>query len=171
MKKRMWLGICLVIILFSIVGCGSTPSTNGGNTNKNKSDIKTTVEDLDIILDMNGSFNGMKYKYPANIMASNLGTYVIMDYMNGPEFIFRIGMYFFENKNLDKVMETSKLTDSYLTNINGKTWHVYNGIGDDDKKVTNYAYQYNDDTYTITFIYDKDISSFMNVFMNTVQFA
>lgn len=170
MKMKFIFGICLIIMLISITGCGNTPSNNKNNGNANKTDIETKVEELDIKLNTTGSFNGIKFKYPSNIMYSHLGTYCIMDYMNGSEFIFRIGMYFFENKNLDKVMETSKVTFSSLTNINGKTWHVYSGTNDDGKKMTNYAYQHNDDTYTITFIYDKDISNFMNAFMNTVEF-
>ena len=170
MKKRVIL--CFVILLF-IAGCTKgnvSVSESVSEIKEDTSKIEAKVDDLVIDLNYTGSFNGIKYKYPSEAMTSNVGTYSIIDYMNNGEFIFRIAMYRFENKSLDQTMSSSSIESKVIKNINNRSWSVYNDVQEDGKKMINYAYEYNGSTYTITFIYDKDINNFIDVFMNNVEF-
>ena len=180
MEKKKILAILIILILtiglLTLTGCADSKYDDSSNTNKasseekKKESLEANVDDLTISLNYSGSFNGISYKYPSKATTSNIGTYSIMDYMNGSEFIFRVAMYYFENKTLNQAMEGSSTTSKGTKIINGKEWNVYEGKSQDGKNLINYAYQHNSDTYTIIFIYDKDISNFIDVFMNTVNF-
>lgn len=180
MKKKILLigTICVILIsvLLCLTGCGNSKTSDTVIENKNsveekkKETLEVNVEDLTISLNSSSSLNNMLYKFPTKATTSSLGTYTIMDYMNGSEFIFRVAMCYFTNKSINQAMEGSSAISKGTKTINGKDWNLYEGKTQDGKKLINYAYLYNKDTYTITFIFDKDISDFIDLFMNNVEF-
>ncbi len=174
MRRKILFSLLVIIALFTITGCGNNEMNNNTNNqketeNKKSDKLEVKVNDLNIEFDDTGSFKGISYKYPTKAITSNVGTYSIIDYMNKDEFIFRIAFYFFENKTLDQVMSNNSIPSIGTKTINNKTWNVYEGI-ENDRNVTNYVYEQNDGTYTITFVYDKDIHELINLFMNNVTF-
>ena len=167
--KKKYLIIALLISVFTLAGCGSKESKNEEqSTDKGNSEIK--VDGINIEFDLSGSFNGMSYKYPSKALSSNVGTYSIMDYMDGQDFIFRVAMYYFSGKTIGQVMENSSLSRVDALPFNNATWNVYEGVQDDGKKVINYVTENNGDAYTITFISDKNIKELANEFMKNVSF-
>lgn len=164
MKRKILISLILSILL--ITGCG-----NSTNDNKNEGQVQdkleAKVENLTISLDSTGSFNDISYKYPSKATTGNVGLYNIMDYMNDKELVFRVVMYYFENKSLDDAMT---ITSNKTKTINGIEWHIYDDKTEDGKDLTTYAYYNNKGTYSIGFIHDKDINNFIDVFMNTVKF-
>ena len=175
MKKKIILSI-LVLMLVLLTGCNSDvkkeDKTNNSNTKQEeKSSVpEAKVDDLVIKFNMSSSFQKMKYRFPEKAMTSSLGTYTIMDYMNGSEFIFRIGMYFFDNKSVEQTMTDASIESVGTKTINGITWNAYEGDTKDGKKTKNFAYYYDGGTYTVTFIYDKNISDVITTFMNNISF-
>ena len=167
MKKKL-LGIFVILGLLIVTGCGSkTNSTTGSNEKTIDNNLK--IGNVSVDLNRSGSFHDISYKYPENAMASNVGTFAIMDLMNGDNLVVRIAMYFFENKSIGEVNPGSGLSSVDAIEYNNNTWNIYKGVKD-GKKVLNYATQEGSDSYTITFISDEDTTEFSNEFMKNVIF-
>ncbi|MBR2743977.1 MAG: hypothetical protein IKE01_01595 [Clostridia bacterium] len=172
MKRRILLVFLIIAGLIVLTGCGNkisstTNSSNRGNEKEIVSSMK--IGNIDLDLNRSGSFNAISYKYPENAMASNVGTYSVMDVMNGEELVVRIAMYFYENKTMGDVNAGAGLSSVDAIEYNNNVWNVYEGTKD-GKKVINYVTQEGDDSYTITFISDNDTTNFSNEFMKTVKF-
>ena len=170
MKKI--LSLLIIALVLIVTGCGDTGNNNTSNGKANEStDVEVKVDDLIVKLNFTGSFNALTFKYPSEAQTMNVGTYYMMDYLNNGDFIVRVAMYRFENKPLEKAMEGSSATYRGTETINGIQWHVYDGKTQNGEKMVNYAYRYNSDTYTITFIFNKDLNNFMEVFMKELKFS
>lgn len=170
MKKKIVLCI-LVMVMFITIGCSKKNDNDKTNNETNQNSIlEVNIDGLTIKLDSKKEFYDMTFNYPLKAQAMTLGTYFMADYMNGSEFIFRLGTYYFENKTIEQAMSGSTVSDKGTTIINGREWHVYDDVTQDGKKMINYAYQPNNNTYTITFIYDKNIDNLISLFMNKVDF-
>ena len=157
-----------LLVLFIITGCSKNEDNKPKESNNEIIEVK--VDNNKIQLKSTGSFNGITFKYPIEATTMNVGTYYLMDYLDNGNFIFRIAMYYFENKSLDKTMENTTANYKGTKSINNKVWHIYEGKTEDNKNMLNYAYEHNTGTYTITFIFDKSLDDFINVFMNNVRF-
>ena len=168
MKKKLFL---VLVILIMLTGCRKKEENVQPNPDDVMSDVlNVKVEKYNISLDTTGSFNAMTFKYPGKSTYSNLGTYCIMDYMDGSDLVVRIAITYFENKILDNAMQSNSVKLKDVKKINGKEWNVYEGKSQDNKDMIVYAHQRENDSYTITFMSDKDINSFKDSFMNTVFF-
>lgn len=164
MKKVL---LCL-LVLFMITGCSSNGDKPNEEVKKNNA-IQAKVGDLAIELKSSETFKGISFKYPTSAQTMNVGTYYLMDYLDDGNFVFRIAMYYFENKALDKAMENASAVNEGTKTINGNVWHIYSGKTDDGKNMLNYALEVNKSTYTITFIFDDNLDNFIEVFMNNVK--
>ena len=65
---------------------------------------------------------------------------------------------------------TPTITYKEDAKFNNKSWNVYEGKQNDGKNMINYVIKYNNDVYSITFISDKDIKNFVNLFMENVNY-
>ena len=172
MKKKILLGLLVLVGLFMITGCGNkTNNINHNISETNEKENQSSLKVGDVLVDLNksGSFHDISYKYPENAMASNVGTFAIMDLMNGEDLVVRIAMYFYENKAMGEVNAGEGLYSVDAIEYNNNVWNVYEGTKD-GKKVMNYITQEGDDSYTITFLSNDDISEFSDAFMKTVIF-
>lgn len=170
MKKKIILSLLVVVTVFTLIGCGKSGNSENKEESNDKISTSVKVEDLKVELDMKGSFNGITYKYPSSALTSNVGTYSIMDYMDGQDFVFRVAMYYFSGKTIEQVMQNTTLSSLDAIQFNSETWNVYEGVQTDGKKIINYVTEHNGDAYTITFISDKTIDELATVFMKNVSF-
>ena len=170
MKKKTILSLLVVVTVFTLIGCGKSGNSENKEESNDKISTSVKVEDLKVELDMKGSFNGITYKYPSSALTSNVGTYSIMDYMDGQDFVFRVAMYYFNGKTIGQVMQNTTLSSVDAIQFNSETWNVYEGVQTDGKKIINYVTEHNGDAYTITFISDKTIDELATVFMKNVNF-
>ena len=169
MKKKLLIGLLVMIGLFTLTGCGVKTNNNSNSASKKEEKSGLKVGKVSVDLNMSGSFHDISYKYPEKAQTSNVGTYSIMDLMNGEDLVVRIAMYYFENKTLGEAQPGEGLSSVDAIEYNNNVWNVYEGTKD-GKKVMNYATQEGSDTYTITFISNDDLSSFSNEFMKKVIF-
>lgn len=167
MKRKILLGLLVLVGLFMITGCGTNPKTeiNGIEEQKKQSNLK--IGNVSIDLNRSASFHDISYKYPENATSGNMGTFAIMDLMDGEKLAVRIAMYFYENKEMGAINAGAGLSSVDVIRYNNNTWNVYKGVKD-GKQVMNYATQEGDNSYTITFLSDYDIEEFSDVFMKTV---
>ena len=115
MKKKL-LTLLVLAALFNITGC-----KNNETAESNTPSINETTESSGIIVGSNqielnapGTFNEMSYYYPKESVTSSLGTYNIIDYMDGELFVFRIAIARFENKSVEEAMEAAAvITEAY----------------------------------------------------------
>lgn len=173
MKKKFLLGLLVIVTLFTITGCG-TNEVNEPKQNGSKNDVssmeKLKVGNVEVELNMSGSFNDITYKYPQSALTSNVGTYSIIDYMDNNIFVFRIAMSLYDGKTIDEVMKGSSLSNVEALKFNDNTWNIFKGKQEDGKNILNFVTRENNDSYSIAFISDEDISDFANEFMKNVRF-
>lgn len=162
--------ILLILLLFTITGCGQVSNNKTAVEGNRQKEVVAQIDHLEVKLNSNGAFKRLTFKYPHDATTMNVGTYYMMDYLDNGNFVFRIAMYCFENRTLDETMKDTTSTFKGTKTINDRIWHIYEGKTNDNKNLLNYAYQYNNDTYTITFIFDNNLDEFINVFMNNVRF-
>ena len=172
MKKKIILLMILVLTLGIVTGCGGSSSQEESSNKKGKENNDATVKvgNKDVKINRSGSFVEMTFRYPDSALASNVGTYSIIDYMDNNEFVFRIALYFFEGKTIEDVMAGSTLSSVDALPYGEYTWNVYQGKQDDGKSVLNYVTQVGDNSYTVTFISDYDMKDFADAFMKNVNF-
>ncbi len=169
--KKILLALIMIISLFLLVGCGKEKKSNEPKPGEVMSDVlNVKIDKYDISLDTTGTLNSMTFKYSSKSTYNNLGTYCIMDYMDGSDLVVRVAISYFENRILDDAMKSSSVKFKDIKKINSKEWNVYEGKSKDNKKMIVYAHQRETDSYTITFMSDKDINSYKDAFMNTVFF-
>lgn len=171
MKKKILICLLAIIALFTLTGCKNNKKTE---TKKDKElpimeNVEAKVGRYTITLDKTASFNGISFKYPSNAVSSNVGTYSIIDYMDGNNLVVRVATYFFDMKKPYEVMADSSLTETSTMSVNDKEWTVYEGV-QDDKQVTTLVLYYNNSTYTITFLSDYNITEFMNTFIASIEY-
>ena len=170
MKRKILLGLLVLVGLFMITGCGT--KTNVIKGNRSNEEVKTSnlkIGNVSVDLNRLASFHDISYKYPENATYGNMGTFAIMDLMDGEKLAVRIAMYFYENKAMGAINAGAGLSSVDVIRYNNNTWNVYKGVKD-GKQVMNYATQEGDNSYTITFLSDYDIEEFSDVFMKTVIF-
>lgn len=120
---------------------------------------------------MSGSFNKISYKFPSKASSSNVGTYAIIDLMDSSDLLVRVAMSIYTGKTIGDVMKGSNLSSVDAVEFNNNIWNLYEGMQEDGKKILNYVTQESGDSYSITFISDKNINDFVNEFMNNVVFS
>ena len=167
MKKIIKI-IMLVLIFSMFIGCEKKEDNKELDNKKNVIEIE--VDGITIKLDYKREFKDMSFIIPSSSQTMTVGTYFFCDYMNGEDFIFRIATYYFENKTVEETMEGSSESSLGTKTINGREWHIYKDVSQNGENILNYVYQNNNDTYTITFIYVKDLNDFIDTFMKLVDF-
>ena len=174
MKKKLVLIFIFVLSLFLITGCTKNqPENKETNTKEEQKEEKSTVKvgeyEYDLSLTENTSFQSMKMKIPEGTVVNSLGTYTIYAYPKKGEdtTLFKIGITSFSNKTVEQAMGgSSNATLMGTKTINGIDWIQY----EVDGKNHTYAYEYNKDAYTISFMYDDNLGTFEEDFMNTISF-
>ena len=170
MKKKLLLVLLVLVVMFTITGCGQ--KTNDSKGNSGNEEVETSslkIGNVSADLKRSGSFHDISYKYPDNTTSGNMGVFAIMDLMDGEKLAVRIALYFYENETLGEVQAGSGLSSVDAIRYNNNTWNVYKGIKDGNQ-VMNYATQEGDDSYTITFISNDEIEEITNDFMKEVIF-
>lgn len=165
--KKYLICILLIMVIF-ISGCGKKDNEEKNNQPKENENIEVKVEDLTIKLNSKRDYKDMSFMIPGDAQDMNIGTYFMADYMNGTDFIFRLAIYYNENKTIEDTM--GGLTSKGNKTINGIKWYLYDDVSQNGEDVITYVCEHNKSAYSITFIHVKNIDSFIDAFMNTVKF-
>ena len=162
MKKTLFL---ILIILLLITGCNNQPINNGNKGNINEND-KLIINDYDLTLNENGTFDTISFKYPHMASISSLITSEMIVYYKKAslEPLIRVLMGKMEHVSIEDAMKG--LTKKETKTINGIDWEVYL----DKDNHNNYAYKKDYDVFVIGFMYEDDYSKFEEEFMKTVRF-
>ena len=172
MKKRVLIVLLIIFGLFIITGCNKNIEDNNlDKPTKEETISNLKIGNVPVELDMSGSFNKISYKFPSKASSSNVGTYAIIDLMDSSDLLVRVAMSIYTGKTIGDVMKGSNLSSVDAIEFNNNIWNLYEGIQEDGKKILNYVTQESGDSYSITFISDKNINDFVNEFMNNVVFS
>ena len=173
MKRKIGLSLLVIVCLFMTTGCllryaktesESMPSTIGRG-------VEVKVENTTVELNSKKLFHALSFQYPAAAQAMTVGDYFVADYMDGNDLVFRLGVYYFEGKTKEQAMADSSIPQVGTKTVNGVEWDYYSGKNANGEQTENYVYQFNNDTYTITFIHTKDTSELEEVFLQNSYFT
>ena len=161
MKKKILLILLTLLIITGCTNKGPINNGNGGNINEND---KLIINDYDLTLNENGTFDIISFKYPHMASISSLITSEMIVYYKKAslEPLIRVLMGKMEHVSMEDAMKG--LTKKETKTINGIDWEVY--IDKDNHN--NYAYKKDYDVFVIGFIYEDDYSKFEEEFMKTV---
>ena len=161
MKKKL-----LLIIILLLLFCSGCVLKNKTNTSKSTLEKEINSNGYNLSLNESGNFEKLSYKYPHDVTISSLGTYTMLIYNkdDGSQ-LFKIGIAKFDNMSVDDAMQGASATKVATKNYNGIDWVQFDSGGNNS-----YVYQYNNDTYNISFLYDEDLSDFEESFMKNVKF-
>ena len=174
MKKKILLCLFIIVVLFTITGCGS--NSKGENQIVDKSLFK--IKDKEFRLDTDKEFEGLKYKTSSGFREINNITpsSVYMQYNYQPEnssnyFYFRILCY--KGKDIDfaknDYLGNEKqfvYKDVTINNID------YKMIDEErtDGTIHHYFITKDGKTFIIDFISQNDIKDFENKVLDTISF-
>lgn len=174
MKKKILIGLLVIVALFTFTGCGKKDKCTGDDCNKKDkkalSEPTASIGDVKYTFDADSEINVLKYKYPSTANASSLGTYSIIDSIDeNNKLVFRISLYCFTNQTSYEVMQNSTLEYTGDVDVSGDKWNIYEGELD-GKIVKTFVFTKDYDTYTISFQSDYDIEEFIDTFLGTLNF-
>jgi hypothetical protein len=92
---------------------------------------------------------------------------------NKTSFLFQLTVDYVANTTYDKALTGKTIVGENGTKtINGKEYHLYEGKSMTGEKIFYYVYQYDNDSYYMSFIFNKGKESeeFIEKFMNTVSY-
>ncbi len=173
MKKKFFLGLLVVLVLFVFTGCnkkGGSEDTPDVNPADESVIIDAKIDGEETLLRMTYEFYDMYYKCPDEVTVSSLGLNTVLEYVKDNKSLLKVDIGYLENTKLADAVDTTELKKTDTKTFNKRKWTVYTGKYEDGNKVTKYAYQHGEDTYTVTFISEKDYNEFMKPFMSGISF-
>ena len=171
MKNKIALSLLVILMLFSITGCGTKKKEEKKEEISNQFEIKNVM----FRFDKEGNIEELNYKYSSKLKVdeSNMVTYLTYendDIVNG-KFVFRIALFIKYDTNIKALFNGSQYKNYSTKKINDVNWNVY--VSDvDNIKTYIYAVEKNDKVYVINIgSYKKaniDLDNLVDVFMNGV---
>ena len=173
MKKRILLGIVLLIFLsLAVLGyifLFSNDKKEEGNKEEEKTETK--VDDLTIKLDLTKTLKGITFNYPSEGKVLSGNDYFIVDFKINNKIAFRTGVYYYDGKTIEEVMNETKANIKENITINNIEWNIYEVISESSgRKLIYYNYQKENELYSVLFSFDDNGSDFINKFMNLINF-
>jgi len=161
MNKKLLLILLIITCLFTITACKKEDIAS--KEEENKGEEKLLINGNDFTLTKSDTFENIRYRFPDNTVVSSLGTYTILIVNNSSnEELAKVAITKFNYKTPEEAVEGT-LKDTIM--FNGDEWVLFDTDGSNT-----YAHQDGHDTYTITFIYNDDLSRFEKEFMNSINF-
>lgn len=159
--------VLIFLITLLISGCVNKPINNKTNENviNNNQDDKLIIDNYDLTLNENGSFDIISFKYPHAASISSLITRETITYYKKAslEPLFNILLGKMEHTSIEEAMKG--FTKVGTKTINGIEWQLY--VSGNNQN--NYVIKKDYDVFVIGFIYNTDLSKFEEEFMNTVK--
>ena len=154
--KKVLSTLLVLLSVFILVGCGNK--------------IEVSVGDTNVKLDKTDKLKSISFIYPSNTSIMKDKNYYIIDYRKNNSFVFREAINYYENQSIEEVIKEKNLLDTGKKEINNIEWYLYAGSTQNGESCYYYAYEYNKDTYLITFISNKNMDSFIKEVMNKIEF-
>lgn len=167
MKKKLLLGLLIVLLMFTVTGCDTKKKENNKKeepeTKENTKD-KLIIKGYDLTLNADSSFSKIKFKYPHDATINSLITSMIIDYKkeDSDEYLVRVVMSDMYGTNIEDSM--NGFTKQGTKTINGIEWGIYTANGK-----TSYGFNINYSNIAIGFLYDDpELAKFEEEFMNNI---
>lgn len=174
LRKKVFLGLVVALSLFIVVGC-SKSSNNGSSSSiitENVNSFDTKVDTFDFKFDKSKTLKKASFVYSGSTSKMEGENYFIADYRtkSNTVFVFRYAINYYESQKIEDVMSQKKATSKGTKKINNYEYQIYEGKIQSGEKSIFYVYQYNNDTYLMTFISNYNLDDLIDKFMNALQF-
>lgn len=172
MKKRVFSVLLVMVLLFSITGCGS----NNSNSSQKNISNKFEVKDVSFTFDKDAEFHDYKYKTADGIVPEESQKAVYLTYRNNEIYdglyVFRIVLSYSENTSLKDLESIPAESETQKVSINGVSWNKYVNEKSKNMKVIAYFMERNNTVYVVNIgkynDADVDVDKLADVFMNGV---
>lgn len=179
--KKIILSLLVILSLFIVTGCNK--ESNQNTTSKSEKSIKydtVKIYDKKIALNSKSSIQKMSFMTNKDELINRTSginvTYVTYEdetkaddiIVSAGATVINVSMRVFEGKTIDEVMSKApyKRTNKKVGDIE----YQYFNYTDDSINGYCYCYNYEGNTYTITFEAKIDINAFIDTFMKNVSF-
>ena len=175
MKKKILIGILIVLILFTITGCGGSKNSEMNNI-KNTSDNNevVTIQGEKFYLKSDKDFGDLHYKENyVDFHTDQIGNMRTMSYSKNGNTVFGIRVMYDEDRlesELKAVLETQTGAKEQSKEINGIKYIYYEYTSNDNLTVHHYMHVHNSKVYSIGIFLGEDSGDIEKVFMNNVSF-
>ena len=175
MRKKLLLGLLVIVGLFAITGCGKSSNIET-NINKKINDNKevVTIQGEKFNLSSERVLGGIHYQENyVDFNTDQIGNMRTMNYSKEGKSIFEVRVMYDENRSdseLKAIVETQTGAKQQSKEINGIKYIYYEYTADDGATVHHYMYVFNGKVYTIGFFLGEKPGDIEEVFMNNVSF-
>ncbi len=163
--------LCLCVFsVFTLSSCKKAGGDDAKNDNKKNGGATFTINGVDIELDSESNHYDLYYKENwRELHRETMGSFRNIDYTNDQgERVFDVRLVYFKDKSIDEVMAESDYT--YTEKTHNGIKYQYFEYSEGGKPGHTYVYNYNGNTYTISFASAYDMTSLEDVFMSQVYF-
>ena len=166
MRKKIILGVLILVGLFIFTGCGN----NSNISNEFK------VKDVSFKFDKDTKFGNINYKNADGLTPDESKQAVYLQYENKDiydgRFVFRISMGYTNENTLDKFLEGRETTDKKINGINWKMLSIDATSNGKETKSINYVTEKEGTLYVVSIATFKeanvDTDKLAEIFMNGV---
>ena len=167
MKKKIILGLLVIVALFIMTGCGNK-TTKSSKNEREESLIDATlvkVNGVELHINKEKEFKGIKYTITDDLKEANHDQYVqyYLYQESGPNLLF-FRIFFYEGKTHNDIRNDLGI-ESNLTEENGKTDNIDYTFIDakrTDGTIHYYIIDKDNTSYVINFVSQYDIKDFEN---------
>ena len=173
MKKKMLLGLLIVLGLCTITGCGCSKKESNNNEEKEVDDSLVVVNGVELHLNQEKEYQGIKYTITDDLDKADFD-YVIQYYKyqdSGPNLMF-FRIFVYEGKSRDEIKYDLAIEDEYVEG-SGKTDNVeyqFIDLNREDGTIHFYLIDKDNKTYVVNFVSQYDIKDFEKKVLNSVKF-
>ena len=165
--KKILLSLLFIVLLFSITGCGNSNKVNESNKNIVK------VNDIELHIDKEKEFRGIKYTITDDLREVNFDQYVqyYLYQESGSNLLF-FRIFYYENKDHNYIRNDLAIENS-LAEEKGKTDNIEYTFIDTkrtDGTIHYYIIEKDNISYVINFVSQYDIKDFEKVVLNSIKF-
>lgn len=173
MKRKILLGLVVLITLFTLTGCGNKKEENNKeNTKDSKNIVIINKEKFELtseteLYDLHYNENYVDFH------TDRVGDYKLMSYQIGDDLVFEVRLMYDDSRSdseLKAIIETQTGAKEQSKEVNGIKYIYYEYTGTDNETVHHYLYVHNGKVYTIAFFLGKEPGNIEEVFMNNVSF-
>jgi len=173
MKKKLFLGIIVTILLFTI-GCDNSRKNNSSDASVESNEF--VINDISLKFDKDASFGNFNYKTALELEQDDSSQAIYLEYKNeeiyNGRFVFRISLAYSDEISLEDFLEGRETTNKKINEINWKLLSIDNKSDNKDTTSLIYAVEKDNNIYVISFIIFNEskvnINKLANSFMNGV---
>ena len=173
MKKKVLLGLLLLVSFFTLVGCTSNKKEEKKDEEIVVDKTLVKVNGVELHINKEKEFKGIKYTITDDLKEASFDKYIqYYLYQEAGSNLLFFRIFYYENKDIDYIRNDLAI-DSNLSLENGKTDNIEYSLIDTkrtDGTIHFYIVKKDKIIYVINFVSKYDIKDFEKLVLNSIKF-